>query len=154
MHQLLQEHYATTHKPISVTKTYQLILQGQTPENMHVDGGSHSPTTVDTWGLSNRFTIARLDLGKCTQLEVLPDNLTVRHLNLAGCTTLQRLPNGLRCYDLNLQHTHIRSLPDDIQVEYRLDLKGCHELAELPAQLKVGLLVLRECTALQHLPKD
>lgn len=77
----------------------------------------------------------------------------MRHLNLAGCTTLQRLPNGLRCYDLNLQHTHIRSLPDDIQVEYRLDLEGCHELAELPAQLKVGLLVLRECTALQHLPE-
>ncbi|MEM8533977.1 MAG: DUF6745 domain-containing protein [Chloroflexota bacterium] len=148
----MQQHM-NNQTPVSVTKARQLIVEGQAPENMHVDGGLTFVDGYDYIGLPSGLTIDRLNLSGCTQLETLPDNLTVRHLNLAGCTTLQSLPKGLRCYELNLQHTRIQSLPDDLQVEYRLDLEGCHEIVELPENFKVGSLVLRECTALQRLPE-
>jgi len=63
------------------------------------------------------------------------------------------VPPGLRFYELNLTGTAIECLPDDIQVDYRLDLSQCHKLTTLPRGLKVGSLVLRECTSLCALPE-
>jgi hypothetical protein len=53
----------------------------------------------------------------------------------------------------NASHTLLRTLPSDLQVEYRLDLEGCTMLGELPTGLKVGSLILRKCTALTSLPE-
>jgi hypothetical protein len=94
-----------------------------------------------------------LDLSGITGPLALPEGLAVRRLIVRGCSGLVYLPRGLRCYELDASQTSIRRLPDDIKVEYRLDLEGCAMLDWLPQGLKVGSLVLRDCTALESLPE-
>jgi hypothetical protein len=114
----------------------------------------------------------RLDLKGCDKLTRLPDDLSADVLELRGCRRLRALPAGLRairvdageCHaltdlpaglclnELNLEATAVTSLPDDLRVDYRLDLSDCKRLFALPAGLKVGSLVLRGCTALRALP--
>jgi hypothetical protein len=110
-----------------------LILAGGAPVGMRVAG------TLDLAGISQPFQ--------------LPAGLVVRRLTLRGSTGLAELPRGLRCYELDARQTLLRRLPEDIQVEYRLDLEGCSALEVLPEGLKVGSLVLRDCTALTALPE-
>jgi hypothetical protein len=94
-----------------------------------------------------------LELRGCTKLTRLPEGLTVQHLSLDGCTGMTSLPEGLRCFELSLKGTRITSLPASLQVESRLDLQDCTELAALPVGLKVGSLILRGCTGLAALPE-
>ncbi len=110
-----------------------LILAGRAPAGMRVAG------VLDLAGIDTPFT--------------LPEGMVVRRLVLRGSTGLPELPRGLRCYELDARQTMLRRLPDDIAVEYRLDLEGCAALDELPVGLKVGSLVLRDCTALTALPE-
>jgi hypothetical protein len=82
-----------------------------------------------------------------------PDGLQVRgRLDLTN-TGVTDLPSGLHCYHLELRGSGIRTLPEGLEVEYKLDLQDCRSLEELPVGLKVGSLVLRGCTALQALPE-
>jgi hypothetical protein len=118
---------------IGARQARELILAGRAPAGMRVAGP--------------------LDLSGVHQPFVLPEGLIVRRLTLRGSTGLAELPRGLRCYELDARQTLLRSLPNDIQVEYRLDLEGCAALELLPAGLKVGSLVLRDCTALTALPE-
>ncbi len=50
------------------------------------------------------------------------------------------LPSGLRCYHLELRGSDIRTLPEGLEVEYKLNLQDCRNLEELPQGLKVGSL--------------
>jgi hypothetical protein len=82
-----------------------------------------------------------------------PEGLHVRgRLDLTDAGTID-LPRGLRCYHLDLRGSRIRSLPEGLEVEYKLDLQDCRSLEALPEGLKVGSLVLRGCTALRALPE-
>jgi hypothetical protein len=63
------------------------------------------------------------------------------------------LPAGLRCYSLSLAGQPLTSLPPGLQVEFKLDLADCNQLAELPARLAVSTLVLTNCTRLVSLPE-
>jgi hypothetical protein len=82
-----------------------------------------------------------------------PEGLRVRgRLDLTN-TAAVNLPPGLRCYHLDLRGSRVRTLPEGLEVEYKLDLQDCRELVELPEGLKVGSLVLRGCTALRALPE-
>ncbi len=82
-----------------------------------------------------------------------PEGLHVRgRLDLTNTTEIE-LPRGLRCYHLVLRGSGIRALPEDLDVEYKLDLQDCRNLEELPEGLTVGSLVLRGCTALRALPE-
>jgi hypothetical protein len=82
-----------------------------------------------------------------------PDGLRVRgRLELSNTETVE-LPRRLCCYHLVLRGSGIRTLPDGLQVEYKLDLQDCRNLEDLPEGLKVGSLVLRGCTALRSLPE-
>lgn len=85
--------------------------------------------------------------------KAFPVGMSVDVLNLADRAELASLPNGLAAYELNLSGTAVRSLPDDLRVESRLDLSRCDRLESLPAGLTVGTLLLRACTALVALPE-
>jgi hypothetical protein len=103
--------------------------------------------------LPTGLKVRRLELSGCTGLTRLPDGLEVRHLKVDGCTELTELPTGLRCYEIQASGSGLRSLPSDLRVDFRLDLRDCVALAELPAGLKVGSLVLRGCKSLASLPE-
>jgi len=85
---------------------------------------------------------------------VLPENLEVEVLDLRGQKLAGGLPQGLRAYELLLAETGIERLPEDLQVDCRLDLSRSTWLAHLPPGLQVGSLVLRGCTSLRALPED
>jgi hypothetical protein len=97
--------------------------------------------------------VPRLDFTDSKQLCSLPENLQVTHLILNGCQQITELPKGLQCYHLQMNSTGIRALPQDIQVEFKLELRNCRDLNSLPPGLKVGYLDLSECTSLKTLPE-
>jgi hypothetical protein len=114
--------------------------------------------------LPDGLAVETLLLRGCTRLARLPDGLQVRFLNAVDCPGLTGLPRGLACDTLKLHGTRVRTLPDDLQVSYLLDLTDCPELTHVPAGLRVGwhnvpqgtptggALILRRCTALESLP--
>jgi hypothetical protein len=95
-----------------------------------------------------------LDLSDCTALRLLPADLRVRRLVLNGCTGLTALPAGLRCYELEARGTGLTTLPAGLQVGYRIDLSDSPYLTHLPAGLKTGVLILRNCLQLTALPEE
>jgi hypothetical protein len=94
-----------------------------------------------------------LDLTDCTALTALPADLRVRRLIVSGCTALTALPAGLRCYELAARGTGLTGLPADLAVAYRLDLSDSPDLGSLPAGLRTGVLILRNCPRLVALPE-
>lgn len=129
------------------------ITTSNITEDFYVDGDLDLSKREDLLALSPHFRGAwGLDLSGCAQLESLPDNLDVKRLDIAGCSSLETLPAGLKTYQLIAQNTGLRSIPDDIQVEYKLDLTNCRELASLPDGLTVGSLIIRDCVSLKSLP--
>ena len=99
-----------------------------------------------------------LDLRRCTGLTALPDNLTVGgSLDLSGCTGLTELPDNLTVggsLDLN-GCTGLTALPDNLTVGGSLDLGGCTGLTALPDNLTVGGdLDLMGCARLTALPDN
>ena len=99
-----------------------------------------------------------LDLRRCARLTALPDNLTVGgSLDLRGCTGLTALPDNLTVGGwLDLRRcTGLTALPDNLTVGGSLDLGGCTGLTALPDNLTVGdWLDLRGCTGLTALPDN
>jgi hypothetical protein len=119
--------------PVSPKEAAKMIRQGTAPAGMRISG--------------------HLSLEGDAKVTALPPDLHVTRLTVAGCGRLTSLPPGLRCYELDAKETVLTSLPDDLRVEYKLDLSGCVGLQELPAGLKVGTLTLAGCALLQSLPE-
>lgn len=63
-----------------------------------------------------------------------------------------QLPPRLRCFSLRLCEQPLETLPDDLSVEFKLDLTGCAQLRSLPAALKSSTLILTNCVRFQALP--
>lgn len=138
---------------LSPDEAKKLIASGDAPENLRVDGCLSLRGLETLEELPKGLRATSLDLRGCTALRALPLGLQVVRLEANACKNLRTVPSGLRFYELNLTGTAVESLPDDIQVDYRLDLSQCSKLATLPRGLKVGSLVLRECTSLRALPE-
>ena len=64
------------------------------------------------------------------------------------------LPGRIRCHTLRAGESSLAALPEDLAVEFKIDLSNCRELRELPRGLRVPVLVLRGCTRLMGLPED
>lgn len=131
----------------------QRILCGTAQPGLRVRGRLDLSGQRQLTALPDHLTADILDLHECPRLETLPAGLQVRRLNLNECSRFSTLPPGLRCYELELRGTAIRTLPADLQVEFRLDLQDCRRLRTLPAGLKVGSLQLRGCVSLEELPE-
>jgi hypothetical protein len=99
-----------------------------------------------------------IDLGACTELISLPDNLHINgNLKLFECKNLVSLPDNLYVGgNLDLREcASITSLPDTLQVEGKLNLLECKNLTSLPQNFKVrGSLNLKKCTAITKLPDN
>ena len=94
-----------------------------------------------------------LDLSECKTLSELPPDLHATQLLLNGCTALQTLPPTLQCGQLEARGAGLRHIPEGIEVEYKLDLRDCVDLVQLPMGLRVPSLVLSGCTGLVELPE-
>jgi hypothetical protein len=94
-----------------------------------------------------------LDLSECKTLAELPPDLHVTQLLLNGCTALETLPSALICGQIEARGAGLRSLPEGIEIESKLDLRDCVFLTHLPTGLRVPSLVLAGCTSLASLPE-
>lgn len=134
----------------------EMLLSGQTPtEDFFVDGILDLSNQRKLTTLPDNFRGAwGLNLTGCKNLTQLPDNLDIKNLNVTDCESLTTLPANLKSYEIQAQHSGLRSLPDGIQVDYKLDLTTCRDLMRLPNHLHVGSLVVKDCTALETMPND
>jgi hypothetical protein len=133
----------------------QQIRTGTAPSGVTVRGKLSLAGDANLQSLPEDLTVGWLELSNCVGLKSLPRGLKARRITLAGQGwDPTHLLAGLRCYHLELQNSAIQRLPDDLSVEYQLDLEGCVALESLPDGLKVGCLNLRGCTSLRELPED
>jgi hypothetical protein len=89
-----------------------------------------------------------LDLSKRKLLD-LQKPLEARRIIAKGMDVPALPP--LRCDHLELQNSAVEVLRG-VEVRHRIDATGCKKLKFLPPNLKVGSLVLRDCTSLTELP--
>src|SRR5437867_2816006 len=143
---------ATLTRPPTAADVHARILAGTAPDDVEVEGTLEFKA-VRRLRLPARLKVRRLRLIDCTDLASVPHGLRVRHLELRNCPRLATLPAGLHCYEVVAPESALVRLPDDLRVEFRLDLRDSRQLVRLPAGLTVGSLVLRGCTALEELPE-
>lgn len=142
---------ATAHG-LTADEARQHILANTAPETIQVEGTLEFKA-VKRLQLPARLKAHRLRLIDCPDLNSLPQGIQVRHLEIRNCPRLTTLPAGLRCYEIDAPESGLVALPDGLRVEFRLDLRDSGQLTRLPANLRVGSLVLRGCTALERLPE-
>jgi hypothetical protein len=130
------------------------ILDGTATDEMRVAGTLAIRKPGRPIRLPRRLTVNALELDDVAELTSLPESLNVRRLSLAGNWNPSHLLQGLRCYELSLAGTSIESIPPTLDVSFRLDLTSCTALKELPAGLKIGSLILRDCIFLTALPEN
>jgi hypothetical protein len=132
----------------------EMIRNRTAPAGLNVPGKLSLANDLKIEWLPDDLSVGWLDLTGCRNLKSLPRGLKARRLTLAGPGWDPRpLLDGLSCYHLELQGTSIVDLPDDLRVEFRLDLEGCAALERLPESLSVGSLNVRNCSSLQSLPE-
>jgi hypothetical protein len=83
---------------------------------------------------------------------VLGEGASIGWLRLIGYSGNLEFGNRLHCGSLVWNQSPIERLPDGIRVSGTLDLSNSPHLAELPRQMCLGELVLRECSRLERLP--
>lgn len=100
-------------------------------------------------------TVCHSLIWKDSPLTELPAGIQVSHkLDLSGSVNLERLPEGLNVPVLNLTGcTRLTALPEQMKVDF-LTLDGCTALRHWPdsAQVTIGSVSARRCTALEALP--
>ncbi|BAU91994.1 hypothetical protein MPPM_3389 [Methylorubrum populi] len=94
----------------------------------------------------------QLDMSRNEAARALPDGL-VCHRILAPASRLETLGQGIRCRELVLDGSAIARIDDGNQIIYRLSARACHRLRILPADLRAGIVDLRDCLALESLPR-
>jgi hypothetical protein len=141
-----------TARSMDAGEARELILDNSAPEDAEVEGCLEFKGDRG-FRLPSGLKVHRLRLLDCPDLEHLPERLQVRHLEIRGCPKLSTLPAGLRCYEVLAPESSFVTLPDGLRVEFRLELRDSQRLTRLPANLRVGSLVLRSCTALEQLPE-
>ncbi len=93
----------------------------------------------------------RLDMLRNEAARTLPDGL-VCHRILAPESRIEEIGGALRCRELVLDGGAIARIADGVEIDYRLSARGCHRLTALPANLRAGIVDLRDCLALERLP--
>lgn len=93
------------------------------------------------------------DLSDLIRRGISPEGRRVRVLDLSN-EKITTLPRGIRCHTLRANQSGLVELPDDLIVEFKIDLSQCSALKKLPHGLKVSVLGLRGCKQLAALPED
>lgn len=93
------------------------------------------------------------ELGDLIKRGISPEGRRACVLDLSNDKIIA-LPDRIRCHTLRAPQSSLAELPDDLAVEFKIDLSHCHNLRKLPRGLRVSVLVLRDCNRLTALPED
>jgi Leucine-rich repeat (LRR) protein len=114
--------------------------------------------------IGNLHRLVRLEMKKCTGLEVLPTDVnlsSLETLDLSGCSSLRSFPLISESIKwLYLENTAIEEIPDLSKATNlkNLKLNNCKSLVTLPTTIgnlqKLVSFEMKECTGLEVLPID
>lgn len=143
-------------RAVSAAEARDILLSGVQPsEDFSVEGVVDLSNETRLTTLPDQFRSAwELNVSGCTNLTRLPHGFEAHRLILNDCTALKTLPPALKANSLQAAKAGLETLPDDLNVSYKLDLTGCTALTQLPRTLRVGSLVITGCTALEALPDE
>lgn len=99
----------------------------------------------------------RLVLNDCPRLETLPAGLTAGSISLRNCTSLRALPEGLHTWFLDLTGcSQFETWPKQATIQHgSLLLRNCTALRSLPAWLgRLAQLDVAGCVQLREIPAD
>lgn len=139
----------TAGQAISAEQAKQLIVSGQAPAGLIVQGTLNLSNLPKLSALPDHLTVDGLDVSQCHNLHSLPAGLWVKgRLSVAGCKNLHTLPADLAGQELNTLDVsncpNLHSLPEGLRISGRLILSGCTNLKTLPADLTCYELVAHE----------
>jgi hypothetical protein len=147
------------------------------PDDLQIaEGGSLSVVRCRALtAIPKGLTCAVLDLHGCVSLQEIPDGTRASEkLNLSECVGLERIGAGVLANELNVEGCRaLKEIPADLEGRsdllaqgcsvleavptnrrYRVDLRACPALRELPEGFAAGKLILKGNLALQGLPNN
>ncbi|WP_053080327.1 DUF6745 domain-containing protein [Methylobacterium variabile] len=96
------------------------------------------------------LVLDQLDMPGNEAARTLPEGLVCHRLR-APDSRLEEVGGGLRCRELVLDGSAVARIADGVRIDYRLSARACQRLKALPADLRAGIVDLRDCLALESL---
>lgn len=110
------------------------------PPNLTVGGWMKIQKTSNLTRLPDNLTINDYLNLQDTNIEVIGKNTTIGYLLDVRFSPVTELPSGLTAHQLNLQHTKIKTLPEDLVVGDWINIEGT---SIDPAKLPVGVAAIQ-----------
>lgn len=141
---LTLQHASVTTLPQELTVKGNLDLEGsllgRLPPNLTVGGRMEIQKTSNLTRLPDGLTVDDYLNLQDTNIEVIGKNTTIGYLLDVRFSPVTELPSGLTAHRLNLQHTKIKTLPEDLVVGDWINIEGT---SIDPAKLPVGVAAIQ-----------
>ena len=110
------------------------------PPNLTVGGWMDVQKTSNLTRLPDGLTVDDYLSLRDTNIEVIGKNTTIGYLLDVSSSPVTELPSGLTAHQLNLQHTKIKTLPEDLVVGDWINIEGT---SIDPTKLPVGVAAIQ-----------
>ena len=130
--------------PLGLTVLGNLDLEGSLLRslalNLTVGGRMEIQKTSNLTRLPDGLTVDDYLSLRDTNIEVIGKNTTIGYLLDVSSSPVTELPSGLTAHQLNLQHTKIKTLPEDLVVGDWINIEGT---SIDPTKLPVGVAAIQ-----------
>ena len=141
---LTLQHASVSALPQGLTVEGNLDLEGSLlrslAPNLTIGGRMEIQKTSNLTRLPDGLTVDDYLSLRDTNIEVIGKNTTIGYLLDVSFSLVTELPSGLTAHQLNLQHTKIKTLPEDLVVGDWINIEGT---SIDPAKLPVGVAAIQ-----------
>lgn len=141
---LTLQYASVTALPLGLTVLGNLDLEGSLLRslalNLTVGGRMEIQKTSNLTRLPDGLTVDDYLSLRDTNIEVIGKNTTIGYLLDVSSSPVTELPSGLTAHQLNLQHTKIKTLPEDLVVGDWINIEGT---SIDPTKLPVGVAAIQ-----------
>ena len=141
---LTLQYASVTALPLGLTVLGNLDLEGSLLRslalNLTVGGRMEIQKTSNLRRLPDGLTVDDYLSLRDTNIEVIGKNTTIGYLLDVSSSPVTELPSGLTAHQLNLQHTKIKTLPEDLVVGDWINIEGT---SIDPTKLPVGVAAIQ-----------
>ena len=141
---LTLQYASVTALPLGLTVLGNLDLEGSLLKslalNLTVGGRMEIQKTSNLTRLPDGLTVDDYLSLRDTNIEVIGKNITIGYLLDVSSSPVTELPSGLTAHQLNLQHTKIKTLPEDLVVGDWINIEGT---SIDPTKLPVGVAAIQ-----------
>lgn len=141
---LTLQYASVTALPFGLTVLGNLDLEGSLLKslapNLTVGGRMEIQETSNLTRLPDGLTVGDYLSLRDTNIEVIGKNTTIGYLLDVSSSPVTKLPSSLTAHQLNLQHTKIKTLPEDLVVGDWINIEGT---SIDPTKLPVGVAAIQ-----------